>query len=152
MFNIQKNIAALWQRADFARANVNLNVFNRGALCILVVKVWRVFLQEGADVFARGCAVCARALKPSIRVNGYNARGVAYQVNVAVAAIDARAAVGAILKALTIVSGSGVVTVDDFLAVHWIYLSYFYFVPSLGTIILYHRGYVLSIVFCVKLR
>lgn len=136
MFNIQRKSAALRQRADFARANVNLNVFNRGAPCVIVVKVWRVFLQEGADVFARGRAVCARALKPSIRVNGYNARGVAYQVNVTVAAVDARAAVGAILKALVVVSGSGVVTVDDFLAVHGVYLSYFYFVPSLGTIIL----------------
>ena len=136
MFNIQRRRAALRQRADFARANVNLNVFNRGALCVMVIKVWCVFLQEGADVFARSRAVCARALKPSIRVNGYNARSVAYQVNVAVAAVDARAAVGAILKALAIVSGGGVVAVDDFLVVHRIYLSYFYFVPSLGTIIL----------------
>ena len=137
MFNIQKNIAALRQRADFARANVNLNVFNCGALCVMVVKVWRIFLQEGADVLARGCAVCARALKPSIRVNGYNARGVAYKMDAAIVVIVyAAAAVGAILKALAVVGGSGVVTVDDFLAVHGVYLSYFYFVPSLGTIIL----------------
>lgn len=137
MFNIQRKSAALRQRADFARANVNLNVFNRGALCVMVVKVWRVFLQEGADVFARGCAVCARAIQPSIRVNGYNARGVAHKMDAAVIVIIyAAAAIRTIFQVAGVVRGSGVVAVDNFLAIHGIYLSYFYFVPSLGTIIL----------------
>ena len=103
----------------------------------MVVKVWRVFLQEGADMFARGRTVRAAAIQPSIRVNGYNARSVAYKVEAAVIVIIyAAAAIRTIFQVAGVVRGSSVVAVDNFLAIHGIYLSYFYFVPSLGTIIL----------------
>ena len=69
MFNIQKKKTALWQFADFARVNVNFIIaFIRG-LRVLIAKFWRIFLQEGADMFARGIAIRARAIHPAFRVN-----------------------------------------------------------------------------------
>ena len=119
MFNIQISSPALRQEADFARVDIDSIVAHIGSFRILIGQVWRVFAQEGADVLARGCAICAAAIQPSIRVNRDNARGVAYKVNAAVIVIiHAAAAIRTVFQIAGVVRGGVVVAVSNLLVIH----------------------------------
>ena len=116
MFNIQKRSPALRQGTGRAGVDVDGVVVDEGSFRVLIGNVRGIFAQEGADVFARGVAIRAAAIQPSIRVNRDDARGVAYKMNAAVVVVVyAAAAIGAVAQVAGVVRGGVVVAVYNLL-------------------------------------
>lgn len=130
MFNIQKGSPALRQGTGRAGVDVDFVVVDEGSFHILIAEVRGVFLQEGADMLARGCAIRAAAIQPSVRVNRDNARSVAYKVYAAVPiGVHAAATIGAVFQVAGVVRGGVVVAVDNLLSIHSVDPLFFLFVP-----------------------
>lgn len=121
MYNIQIISLALWQGARFARVNVNFVIMFIRWFYVVIVKIWRVFAQEGANMFTCGVTVCTATIKPPFGINGYNARGVTYKMNTTViVVIYAATTIGTIFEIARVVNGCEIVTIDNFLAIHCI--------------------------------